>query len=509
MGKSKKAFFNIVTNVLVQVATGVSGFVVQRLILNIWGSEINGLVSSISQFLTYAALVEMGIGNAAIVALYKPIVDKDIRWINKILGTATKRYIYSGIIYTAIVCGIAMLYPFVVHIEFEYKFIVSMVFVVALSGIVDFFVIGKYKVFLIASQKYYVLNVIKVIVTFINIIVSIVLLLNKYSIIIVKGSILISKLIEILMLKAYIKEKNPKIRFDANNSLVKIEQQSNALVHQIASVVVYNTDLVLLTLFMTTSEKLKEVSVYAVYCVAFSAINNLITTLTTGMDAIFGVMIVKGQKEKVVDFFEGYEYWYLLVVYILFTCFMVLILPFIFCYTKNINDVNYLRIEVGILFGINGILATLKDPFGVLIKAYGHYKQTQKFTVGEAVINIVISILLVNRWGIQGVLIGTAISHLYMCIEFARYVNKKLLLRNWKKSLKNNFYNILIMAFLVAIELKIVSVESTWKMWIIEALLIGGINTLVYLVGNYFLNGDEMKKGKEIFKCIIMRKICR
>lgn len=509
MTKEKKALFNILTNILVQAMTAISGFVVQRLILNICGSEINGLVSSISQFLTYAGLVEMGIGNAAIVALYKPIVEKDISSINKILGTATKKYIYSGIIYTVIVCGIALLYPFVVHTELEFNFIFSMVFVVAISGIVDFLVIGKYKVFLIASQKYYVLNIIKIIVTFTNIITNIVLLLNGYSIIIVKGSILISKLIEVLMIKIYIKEKYSKIKFEGNNSLVIIEQQSNALVHQIASVVVYNTDLVLLTLFTTTSGKLKEVSVYAVYCMVFSVINNLITTLTTGMDAIFGDMIARGQKKKVTNFFDGYEYWYLLVVYILFTCFMVLTLPFIYCYTKGINDVNYLRIEVGILFGINGILATLKDPFGVLIKAYGHYKQTQKFTIGEAVINIIISILLVNKWGIRGVLLGTAISHLYICIEFARYVNHKLLLRDWRKSLKNNLCNVLIMTVLTIIELQFISIKSTWYTWIVKSLFVVVINTMVFFVGNYIMNGDEMKKGKEIFDCLIMRKIRR
>ena len=160
--KEKKALFNIITNIGVQVVVGVSGFVVQRFVLNIWGSEINGLVSSISQFLTYVSLVEMGIGNAAIVALYKPIVYKDISLINKILGTVKKKYLCSGLIYTGIVCGIALVYPFIVNTELEFSFIFSMVFVVAISGIVDFFWIGKYKVFFIASQRYYILNISKI-----------------------------------------------------------------------------------------------------------------------------------------------------------------------------------------------------------------------------------------------------------------------------------------------------------------------------------------------------------
>ena len=66
----KKIFRNVGANILLQVALTVSGLIIPRYILAFYGSEMNGLVSSISQFITYAALIEMGIGDATIIALY-------------------------------------------------------------------------------------------------------------------------------------------------------------------------------------------------------------------------------------------------------------------------------------------------------------------------------------------------------------------------------------------------------------------------------------------------------
>lgn len=62
------------------------------------------MINSISQFLAYAGLVEMGIGNASIVALYKPISEHNWTLTSSIVSTAKKKYYFSGIIYTLILC---------------------------------------------------------------------------------------------------------------------------------------------------------------------------------------------------------------------------------------------------------------------------------------------------------------------------------------------------------------------------------------------------------------------
>jgi O-antigen/teichoic acid export membrane protein len=62
-----------------------------------------------------------------------------------------------------------------------------------------------------------------------------------------------------------------------------------------------------------------------------------------------------------------------------------------------------------------------------MIHIAGHFKQTQKSAVAESVINAVTSIVLVQFFGIAGVLLGTAISSLYRTNYLIIYVNKKIL----------------------------------------------------------------------------------
>ena len=59
--KGKVTLLNIISTFVLQATTMLAGFIVPKLILDVFGSDVNGLVSSITQFLSYIALVEGGI----------------------------------------------------------------------------------------------------------------------------------------------------------------------------------------------------------------------------------------------------------------------------------------------------------------------------------------------------------------------------------------------------------------------------------------------------------------
>ena len=77
MMKNKVTLWNMVTALFLQVVTTISGFIIPKIILSYFGSEVNGLVSSINQFLSYISLIEGGITGVVAANLYRPIVDKD------------------------------------------------------------------------------------------------------------------------------------------------------------------------------------------------------------------------------------------------------------------------------------------------------------------------------------------------------------------------------------------------------------------------------------------------
>ena len=107
--RSKKAVKNIITSLLQQVVTVICGLIVPRAIIGSFGSSVNGLLSSITQFLGYITLMEAGIGPVIKSALYKPIAEKDKAAIEKILKASQRFFrIISGIfiIYLIVLCFI-------------------------------------------------------------------------------------------------------------------------------------------------------------------------------------------------------------------------------------------------------------------------------------------------------------------------------------------------------------------------------------------------------------------
>ena len=478
-----KVTHNISTNIILQVVLALSGLIVPRFILGQYGSEMNGLVNSITQFMSYLMLVELGVGNAAVVALYSPLVKSDFEQIDGILSNVKKKYYVSGVVYFFFMLLLAAIYPLFLGEQTGYWFSFSMVIMISGTGLVDFFLIGKYKVLLIADQKYYILNFFRIISVCLTTFCSCYLLLNQYSLILVKFLAVVIHLGEAAGIGLYVKWKYPIVNYARRNCSIKINQQSNALIHQIANVFVYNTDLAILTIGIPNNS-LREVSVYTVYFMAFSMMTNFMASLTTGINATFGNMIAKQENFKLKVLFEKYASYYLLILYTLYTGFICLILPFVRCYTTGISDVNYIRIWVGILFGINGILAQLKDTSVVLITAAGHYRQTQKYVVAEAIINLIISFALVRRHGIEGVLIGTLIAHCVADIGIVCYVSRHILKRSYMVPLKKNLLNAVVALVLILLEFQRLNDIESWAKWILAGIVVVIIDFFAFILAN-------------------------
>ena len=79
---------NTSSNLLLRIISIVSGFIIQKLILDTFGSETNGLVSSISQFLNYVNLIEGGLNGVITASYYKPLADNNNSKISAIYITS-------------------------------------------------------------------------------------------------------------------------------------------------------------------------------------------------------------------------------------------------------------------------------------------------------------------------------------------------------------------------------------------------------------------------------------
>ena len=135
----KRVILNIGCTTLCQLMTLISGLIVPRLILSTFGSEANGLVSSLTQFLNYISLVEGGIGSVVLTALYGPLAKKDDSKLSSVLKAAEKFFrqiAYIFVVYTII---LACAYPIIVKSSFSWIFVASLTLILSFTLFIQYF----------------------------------------------------------------------------------------------------------------------------------------------------------------------------------------------------------------------------------------------------------------------------------------------------------------------------------------------------------------------------------
>lgn len=424
--RKKQLIITVFSNLILQLITAVCGFILPPLIVESFGSTVNGMVSSIAQFISYLNIVEAGIGAASIAALYLPLSKNDFEGLNGILSATKKFYNKSGYLFSFLVFLLAIVYPFFVGSQVKKLSAFLMVLVLGITGTAEFFLIGKYRVLLTADKKVYVLSLVQSFAVIVNTIVAVIAIKLGEGILTVKLLSALVYLSRYIFLHCYVKSRYKWVRFDENPNTEAISQSKNVLVHQLAGLIVFNSPIIILTILCS----LKDVSVYAVYAMIFTAVSSFLNAFANGMQSFFGESLVKDSLEKSRSFFLKYRMLFLTIAYWFYSMTFLLILPFMSIYTKNMTDTNYIQPKLAVLFVFVGILNNLRLPEIQLINAAGHFKKTQNKAIIELSLNLIFSIVCTIKYGFVGVLIGSIISGLYRDFDAIVYVSRKIIKNN-------------------------------------------------------------------------------
>ena len=160
--RGKKAKLNIISVLILEVVTVVSGLVLPRLILSDFGSATNGLGNSVQQFITCVTLLRAGVGGVTRAALYKPLANGNIGEISGIVSATTKFMRKLTEQYTVGLLGFAVVYPFFVKENFEWVYSFSMVLILGLSTFFDCCFGVSYQFLLQADQKRYIISFLQI-----------------------------------------------------------------------------------------------------------------------------------------------------------------------------------------------------------------------------------------------------------------------------------------------------------------------------------------------------------
>lgn len=417
--KNKVTLLNMISGLILQFFTLISGFTLPKIILTCFGSEVNGLVSSLNQFLSYITLVEGGITGVIVANLYKPIVEQDNNKISSVLVTADRFYKKIGALFIAYSVILSIIYPLHFKTEFTFSYVCSLTLILSLTLLIQYMYSLTLRTLLNADKKGYVVNFTQTLIVIFNVLFALISVFIYPSIHVLKlisGSLF---LLQPLIFNRYVK-KNYKIdwKVEPDNSLIK--SRWNGFAINLAAFIHNSTDVTVLTFLAN----LKTVSIYSVYSLVSSGIKQMINACLSGIAHTVGQAYAKKNWKELNQKLDIYEYIVLILVFFLFTVTALLITPFVQLYTKDIVDTDYNQPLFGFLLVLAEALYLIKLPHLNLAYSANKFKEITVPAYIEAMLNIMISVALVKWIGLIGVTIGTIVGMTYRMVFHVYYTSK-------------------------------------------------------------------------------------
>jgi len=429
MKDGNKVKRNLIVGIAGQLIAIVLGVLLPRLVLSSFGSEVNGLLSSVTNIYAYIAIVEAGVAAASCQALYKPMAQGDRNQANAVLAASNKYYHRTGAIYLALIVIFSALYPALIQTEIPYSTVVLIILFNGLGNVINYFFHGKYLILLKADGKNYIRTGLELFTNTFKQVAKIILIAAGYDVVLVQFVAMLTSYAQMFCVTYYIKKRYAWIDLGGEPDYKSISQSKHVFEHEINYLITSNVDTVLLTVFST----LKTVSVYSLYTLLFGMVNRVLRTIKDALEFKIAHEFHRDRK-TFLQIFEAYEVYYITFAFALFTIVNYFIFPFLRLYTDGITDINYIQQYLPTAFVLVNLLAAGRYPSDAMVHISGHFQQTKKSATIETAVNIAVSIVLVQKYGIIGALAGTVISSLYRTNYLILYVNRKVIGRSAVKT---------------------------------------------------------------------------
>ena len=462
--REKKLALNTITSLALEITSLIAGFILPRLILGAFGSEVNGLVSSISQFLGVITLLDFGVGSVVKSSLYKPLAENDKDSISKIYVSASRFFKRIAMILLGYIVVLLIVYPLIVNRNFGYLYTATLIGAICISSFAQYYFGMVNNLLLSADQKGYIQYTAQIVTIILNTIACAILIKLGGSVQVVKLTTSLIFVARPLFLNLYVRK-----HYDIDRKITyteePIKQKWNGIAQHFASYVLQGTDNIILTMFST----LANVSIYSVHSNVIFGVKSALLSMTNGFQSLIGEMIAKKETEKLNRFFSYVEWILHTGTTLVFGCTGVLIISFVKVYTNGIDDADYIQPLFAVLITVANAGHCLRLPYNIVILAAGHYKQTQSNYIIAMILNIVISVATVKIWGLIGVSIGTLVAMAYQTVWMAWYDSKNIVFWPFSKFLKQCGVDILtvILASLATFKIPLLSVS--YQAWVLQA----------------------------------------
>lgn len=452
------------------------GFIAQKLFVLLLNAEYLGANGLFSNVITVLNLAELGVGQAIVFNMYKPIANNDKEKIKSLMRLYQKAYNIIALVVLAIGCAlIPFLDLFIGETTLDLNF--TLVYILFLLQCVVSYMFTYKRNILYAYQENYIISVVDLLYVFLSNLLQLVLLYiyrNYYLYLALK---IICVFVENLCINHIANKKYPFLK---ENNVKELDEDFKkdifnrikaTFYHKVGSVVVNGTDNIIISKFLG----LVTVGLYSNYYMIIYYVGELIRQMISSLTPSVGSLLVEAEQEKVYKVYKKIEFFDFWLSAFSATAILVIIQNFIELW---MGKGFVLPFFVVIVLVLNYYLKMMRQVNDVFLNAAGICIETKYVPLIESAVNIFFSIILLKPFGLAGVFIGTIISSMALwCYTYPKFIYKKILGGKYSDYIKENIKYLFLFIAIAILTCTLASIIKISNLWI--KIIFNGIICLI------------------------------
>ena len=435
MSRTRNSIINIVTGIGGQICSTVLKFAVRTVFIHVLGKSFLGINGLFSNILTMLSLTELGFDTAINFKLYKPLANKDDKRVRVLMKFYKQAYSAVGTVILILGVCIIPLLPYLIH-DYDSMTVLGinavLIFLLHIArSVCSYWFFAYRSAILKANQEKYILDIVEFFTNIITNGVKILVLLVFRDFVLYTSTVIVSNILQNLISACISKRKYPQFFAKEADSLSKAEiidmiKDCGALfVYKLNHVVVKSTDNIVISSFIG----LGAVGIYSNYYLFYTTSQTLFDKVYAAVKASMGNLFATESLEKQYKFFQIMNYISVLLFgtacCIVAVCGDELIDAWI---GKEYIVGNYFALLIGIEIFFHGLRINL----GQIRNVSGVFQQMWFRPVLGIIVNLGVSITLVQVCGLHGVIIGTIVADITTNFLIDPRVIHKYSFKNYK-----------------------------------------------------------------------------
>lgn len=412
MGRVGHAVKNIIFGIGGNVVTMVLRFVLRYVFIMKLGDTLTGVEGLYTDVLTMLSLAELGVGTAVNYSLYGPVARGEREKIKSYMLLYKKAYRVIALVIAVVGILLVPFLPIITgHPEYLTNRELTIYYLIFLFNTVStYFVAYKYSLANAEQKNYIQTNVITItkMVTVSIQMLALFILPNFLLYLLIQAGV---ELVQKIFVSWYLNRKYPIL---TEKDITPLSKEENAsvvskvkalMLHRLGDMARLQTDTVIISSFLG----LEVVGFMGTYKLIVTSVSNYVNVIFNSVISSFGNLIATESKERQFQLFKVYRFFAIWVYGFSAVGFYMLISPLVELYVgkeRVLSNAIILWYLLDYFFkGERIVLSNFKTAAGV-------FEQDKYLTLIQGLVNLVISLVLVQRIGMAGVYIGTVISGL-------------------------------------------------------------------------------------------------